>query len=233
MDLVKGTDYSVSYSNNENVGTANVSISGLGNYSGTTSTTFAIEAKLLSDDDISTSSVDAQLYTGLAITPEPEVSYNGTVLVKDKDYTLSYENNVNVGTATINIAFIGNYKGSSSTNFQIVPRTISDADVANGNIVISDIPAETYSGAAIKPEPKVSLDGVELVKDKDYSLSYENNVNAGTAKVNITFIGNFEGSVAKSFVINPKSGDLITIAPIGDIVFTGNPIMPDIEATDN
>lgn len=233
MDLVKGTDYSVSYSNNENVGTANVSISGLGNYSGTTSTTFAIEAKLLSDDDISTSDVDAQLYTGLAITPMPEVTYNGTVLEKDKDYTLSYENNVNVGTATINIAFIGNYTGSAFTTFQIVPRTISDADVANGNIVISDISAETYSGAAIKPEPKVSLDGVELVKDKDYSLSYENNVNAGTAKVNITFIGNFVGSVAKSFVINPKSGDLITIAPVGDKVFTGSPIMPDIEATDN
>lgn len=80
---------------------------------------------------------------------------------------------------------------------------------------------------------KRSLNGVELVKDKDYSLSYENNVNAGNAKVNIAFIGNFEGSVAKSFVINPKSGDLISIAPIVDKVFTGNPIMPDIEATDN
>ena len=123
MDLVKGTDYSVSYSNNENVGTANVSISGLGNYSGTTSTTLAIEAKLLSDDDISTSDVDAQLFTGAAITPAPEVSYNGTVLEKDKDYTLSYENNINVGTATINITFIGNFEGSVAKSFVINPKS--------------------------------------------------------------------------------------------------------------
>ena len=62
-----------------------------------------------------------QPHTGSPVTPEPTVYYNGTLLVKDTDYTLVYENNTNVGTATVYIVGIGTYVGkAASKTFQIV-----------------------------------------------------------------------------------------------------------------
>ena len=59
-------------------------------------------------------------YTGKAITPAPKVVLNGRALVKGTDYTLSYKNNTNVGTATVTVTGKGNYKGTASTSFKIV-----------------------------------------------------------------------------------------------------------------
>ena len=64
-----------------------------------------------------------QSYTGSAITPDPVVTDGTTVLKKDKDYTVSYTNNTNAGTATLTINGKGNYKGTNSKNFTIDPAT--------------------------------------------------------------------------------------------------------------
>ena len=48
-----------------------------------------------------------------------EITVEGKVLTKDVDYTLTYKDNVNAGTATVIINFIGNYSGSKDATFEI------------------------------------------------------------------------------------------------------------------
>ena len=59
------------------------------------------------------------IYTGSPITPDVTVTWNGTQLSKDTDYTLAYENHTNVGTATVTVTGTGNYTGTASTTFTI------------------------------------------------------------------------------------------------------------------
>ena len=77
--------------------------------------------------------------------------------------------------------------------------------------VVSDIPDQTFTGKAIEPKPVVKLDGVTLAEGTDYTLSYENNVNPGEARVIITGTGKYTDSTAKTFkitsAIKPKTGD--------------------------
>ena len=72
--------------------------------------------------DISGAAVAAvlgQYYTGLAIAPQLTVTYAGAVLAEGKDYTVSYENNVNIGTALAVITGAGSYYGSKTVSFEI------------------------------------------------------------------------------------------------------------------
>ena len=62
-----------------------------------------------------------QPYTGKAIKPALKVTYNGKSLKQGTDYTLSYANNVKVGTATVTITGIGAYSGTKTATFKIVP----------------------------------------------------------------------------------------------------------------
>lgn len=134
---------------------------------------------------------------GNEIKPDVQVlSDNGTQLTKGVDYDLSYENNVNVGKATVNITFKGNYTGTRSVNFNIIAKALS-----NDLVDISETPAQTYTGSAITPTPTIKFGDVTLVKDKDYTLSYTDNVNAGKAKINVSFIGNYSGTASTTFDI--------------------------------
>lgn len=113
-------DYTAEYYNNINVGTANVIVSGKGDLDMLVSKAeFAIVAKSISNLQIS--HISSQYYdNGAAIKPGVTVKYNGAKLKEGTDYTLSYEDNRNVGTATVKIKGIGNYKGTATVNFEIV-----------------------------------------------------------------------------------------------------------------
>ena len=74
---------------------------------------------------------------------------------------------------------------------------ISKASIAN----VAD---QTYTGKAITPKPTVTLDGKTLVLDTDYTLSYKNNVNAGTATITVTGKGAYTGKATKTFKIVAK-----------------------------
>ena len=113
-------EYSAEYYNNINVGTANVIVSGKGDLDMLVSKAeFAIVAKIVSNLQIS--HIPTQYYdNSAAIKPDVTIKYNGVKLKKGTDYTLSYEDNHNVGTATVKIKGIGNYKGTATVNFEIV-----------------------------------------------------------------------------------------------------------------
>lgn len=72
---------------------------------------------------------------------------------------------------------------------------------------IADVPDQTYTGSEIKPEPLVMAGSLNLTKGTDYEYSYTNNTNVGTAKVTVTFKGDYAslGYVEKEFTILPST----------------------------
>ncbi len=137
--LVEGTDYIVSYSNNVDVGTAGITIKGVGAYTGTNTAEFKIVAKSISGSTIS--EISDQTYTGSAITPTIAVTDGDKALVNGTDYTVEYSNNVNVGTATVTITGKGNYTETKTAIFTIkaaasvIPEV--SATPSNGQVTLS------------------------------------------------------------------------------------------------
>ena len=116
--LKNGTDYTVSYSNNTKVGTAKVTITGKGNYTGSVSKTYSIKNNF---KKATVSGISTKAFTGKNITQSITVKYNGKTLKKGTDYTVSYSNNKNIGTATVKIAGKGSYTGTITKTFKINP----------------------------------------------------------------------------------------------------------------
>ena len=200
--LSSGTDYTLSYSNNTNVGTATVTITGKGNYTGTISKTFTISAASIVNASVS--GISNQTYTGTAQTQNPTVKLGDKTLTSGTDYTLSYSNNTYVGTATVTIVGKGNYTGTVSRIF-----TINAVSIANATV--SGISNKNYNGIAQTQNPTVKLGDRTLTAGTDYTLSYENNRNAGTATVTIAGQGNYTGTISKPFTIN-KAAPKLTFA---------------------
>ena len=116
--LKNGTDYTVSYSNNTKVGTAKVTITGKGNYTGSVSKTYIIKNNF---KKATVSGISTKAFTGKNITQSITVKYNGKTLKKGTDYTVSYSNNKSIGTATVKIAGKGSYTGTITKTFKINP----------------------------------------------------------------------------------------------------------------
>ena len=116
--LKNGTDYTVSYSNNTKVGTAKVTITGKGNYTGSVSKTYSIKNNF---KKATVSGISTKAFTGKNITQSITVKYNGKTLKKGTDYTVSYSNNKKIGTATVKIAGKGSYTGTITKTFKINP----------------------------------------------------------------------------------------------------------------
>ena len=116
--LKKDTDYTVSYSNNTKVGTAKVTITGKGNYTGSVSKTYSIKNNF---KKATVSGISTKAFTGKNITQSITVKYNGKTLKKGTDYTVSYSNNKSIGTATVKITGKGSYTGTITKTFKINP----------------------------------------------------------------------------------------------------------------
>ena len=132
-------------------------------------------------------------YTNSPIIPEVSVTWNGTQLTKDTDYTVDYTNNTNAGKATVTVSGKGNYTGTKTGSFTIAPAQLNDATVkVNGTY--------TYTGQAQTPaagDVVVTLGGKTVPSDQ-YSISASNNINAGQATATVTAKagGNYTGSAS-------------------------------------
>lgn len=158
-------------------------------------------------------------YNGSEIEPEvTSVRLKGVTLSAGKDYEVSYSDNVNVGTAHCIITGIGEYSGSASKSFTIAPRYLTEAEISN-------IPDQKWTGSAIEPDVTVSLGGRELIAGTDYTLSYEDNVDPGSATVYANGNGNYRGTASKFFnIVDPptllKEGVLDTKSSKGADLFS-------------
>ena len=117
--LQEGKDYTISYRNNLNVGVTTVIATGMGDYTGYTSKNFTITKRAMAGGTVSVAS--SVSFTGSNITPSVTVKVAGRTLTSDTDYTVSYSNNKNVGTSNVYVYGKGNYSGSLSAKFDIVP----------------------------------------------------------------------------------------------------------------
>ena len=184
-------------------------------YKGTKSVSLTIAPKSVSANMIN--DVGAQIYSGSAITPALTITDGNAVLTLISDYTAVYTKNVNAGTATVVITGKGNYLGTASRTFVISPKNISGATIAR-------IAEQTYIGNAITPLITVSNGALSLKTAVDFTTVYTNNINAGTATVTITGIGNYTGTESTAFTINPRSISDTVISNIIDYDYTGSEI---------
>ena len=197
---LKSTQYTVAYKNNKAVGKATVTVTGKGSYGGTITKTFKITPVSLKDVKVFNPSLP---YTGKKHTPiirvRAEVNGKTVTLKKTRDYTVTYKDNVEPGTATVTVKGKGNYTGTLTATFKINKLKMSMATITLSKTQMD------YTGKALKPKVtvKYKVDGktVTLVKDTDYTVTYKNNVEPGTASVIIKGKGHFTGSKTVTFTI--------------------------------
>lgn len=225
--LEEGKDYTVSWEGDHtSVGSTTATLTGIGNYRGTKTITFNIVKKSISEKDVTVELPD-MTYDGKERKPVPVVKAGDIVLGEDS-YTYSYGGDlVNAsddGDAYITIKGQGNYDGTKTIEYNIAPM---DASVAT----ISAIRIQEYTGYELEPDVEVILDGKKLKESTDYSVEYTDNYKVGTAKVSVTFRGNYKGSVETTFEIK-GSLNKATVSKIPDQTYTGKEIKPELEVYD-
>lgn len=168
-------------------------------------------------DKISIKELPDYTYTSSVIKPQPEIAY----LIKNKDYCLSYKNNLNKGYATLIIDGIGNYTGRIVKQFEIKAKPI-------GELNIGQIKSQEYSGVAIKPVIQLYHGNKLLKVNNDYNIKYSNNVVSGRGLVTIIGKGNYSGSITRTFVINSRNIAACQFSNISSQSYNGKRIMPNL-----
>jgi uncharacterized protein YdeI (BOF family) len=168
-----------------------------------------------------TATVANQTYTGKRLKPAVSVKYQGMTLQKGTDYTVKYKKNIKVGTAKAIIIGKGNFVGNKVAKFKIKKASIKNAK-------FSKVKDKVYSGKSITPNVRVKYKGKVLKKNKDYTISYSKNRNAGIATIKITGKGNMKGVHRIQFAIEPRDIDDLTTAYVKDTTWTSGVLEPDV-----
>ena len=164
-----------------------------------------------------------------ALTPNVTVRNGKEVLRPYYDYQITYLNNNNVGVATVIIKGVGRYTGEIRKTFNIT------TDI--GNVKKTGLTNDrVYTKPAVTPVPVLSFNGIKLVQDKDYTVSYKNNTKAGIATIEITGKGNFTGTYKTFFKI--KQSPLSKAKAVfsnnrTSYPYTGQKIWPGVTVTLN
>ena len=198
--LYSGIDYTLSGAYiAKNAGEYTYTINGKGDFTGSITKTFTIKTADVNNCDVLI--LDSATYTGKDIEPNAVVKIGDVTLEKDVDYTVEYQNNLNVGIGIVVIKGKGNCSGRKVCWFDITNCDISE-------ISKIDIQDCTYYGKAVVPEMALENNGTALVKDKDYTVTFKNNDSVGTATAVINGIGNYSGTIEKTFQIKLPIGDI-------------------------
>lgn len=164
------------------------------------------------------------VYTGSAITNTSDIAYSGDEWAGEKP-VLSFEDNTHVGDAAATISAGG---VTASATFKIDP-----ADISGAAITLTPANGE-YTGSAYDPAVTVVLDGFgTLVKDRDYSLSWDKTgfTNADTYTASITGKGNFEGTGEAVFHIGHASLSDVQVKQLGTLTYNGQKQTPAVSAS--
>ena len=194
--LTLDKDYTLTYADNTEVGTGKAIVTGIATasetvgYTGTVEIPFEIipaQAAAVTLTDTHVTIEDTKFtYTGSYIEPRITVTVDGKELVRDQHYTLRYHNNIGVGTATASVTGMesAGYTGQVNVHFTIE----KDAQMPEFQLITlqgTDVTLEgtqfTHTGKAIEPKVTVTVKDKVLTRGEDYALTYENNINVGTA----------------------------------------------------
>lgn len=224
-------DFTVTYSNNTQIGTAEALLEGTGNYTGTVSLKFRIVEDLVNSTKIS--KIQPLTYNGEMQKPVLEVTYKGETLEENKDYIveLSEQDSVYAGTAKLTVKGIGKFGGSKTVSYKIEKLSL---DAENSDFVLKAAEKQVYTGQAIKPGAELYYKNVRLEEGRDYTLKYKKNVNADEekkAEIIISGKGNFKGSLHTEFVIEPAKITDVTVN-IPDVAYKkGKAAVPKVKVT--
>ena len=222
VELVNGTDYSLSYTNNIDVGYATVMISGKGNYRGVIEKNFEITK--------ATMQVDVSGYTGTFDNQEHTIKVSP--IWPSTGYTIYYSqteltnDNYTTGLTTApklkNPGTVKMYYYIKAPNFEdyfgSADVKITQKDIG-GNITILGLVDKSYTGSEITQTITVrdNEQSRNLVERAEYTVAYTNNINVGTATITLTGVGNYTGTKTATFNI---LGDVITISRNTELLVT-------------
>ena len=185
------------------------------NYIGTYD--LVVTRKKMIDNQLPTYTED-EIYTGKEIKKEVIIT-DGQLLIEGVHYTVEYTDNINVGTATMKIIGKGKYKGTVTKQFKILQKDITTF----ANLTVSE---DFYTGKEIKQNVVLKYSDKTLKEGTDYTVSYKDNINVGTATITITGKGNFKGTLTKQYRIFAKP--VPNIMQISNETYTGNRITKNI-----
>lgn len=201
--LQEGSDYTLSYKNNKDVGQASVTVKSKKNLTGSVTKTFQIEPRKINDINVIIEDA-VYIYNKKTHKKAPTITYNGKKLKEGKDYeVVEYGDGdyTAVGTYTVKIKGIGNF----SESFDNAKVIIAEKDKDISKAKISKIPVQEYqNGAKVELADnllQVHLNKTTLKKDIDYTVSYVNNTDAGKATLIIKGKGSFVGTKKMNFTI--------------------------------
>ena len=158
--LTKETDYTEQLTGIEKAGTARITITGTGNYTGTKSATFPIEKATITADAVTLSASELR-YNGMEQRPDVTVKVGAATLVLGTDYHCEVTNNRNVGTATVKVTGMNNYQGEVTKTFAITPAPLTIQNVT--------IKAKNYDGTVDAEVDAVTFDGLLKGESVDYT----------------------------------------------------------------
>lgn len=169
-------------------------------------------ANSFANADVTTESLKNIIYDGDAKTPAvTKVELGGSALTENTDYQVSYQNNIDAGTASVKVCGLGVFSGCKIIPFTIAPISL--------RISLGKIENQVYD--TFEKTPAVSIyEGETLVDDKNFSVEYANNINAGTASVKVSLTGNYSGSASTTFTIE-KAKSIIEELPTAREIFYG------------
>ena len=236
--LQEGKDYTISYRNNLNVGVATVIATGMGDYTGYTSKNFTITKRAMTGGTVSVAS--SVSFTGSNITPSVTVKVAGRSLTNGTDYTVSYSNNKNVGKATVKITGKGNYSGSLSAKFDIVPakQQIQKLETKYKGFFVDWAQKGSATGYDVEYSVKANMSGAvskHLTANKPDTLTVSGLAGDKTYYVRVRSYTNVNGKVyygAWSDIksIKTANNDITkaTVSGISTKAFTGKAIKQNV-----
>ena len=168
---------------------------------------WSITAKDLASAEITLG--DALTYKGEAQTQTiVSVKVDGITLTQGTDYTVSGNTGTDANTYTLTITGQGNYTGTATKDWVIEKKSISSATITLGDALTYNGTTQTQSVASVKV-------GEATLTSEDYTVSDNQQKNAGTYTLTLTGNGNYTGTATKDWVIEKKSISSATIT-LGD-----------------
>lgn len=227
--LVEGTDYMIRYSDNVDPGTATVKVIGMGQFEGTEKIYhYTIKNKTFHSGRYENGQNLGTLeWTGKEVKfdiGQVVSDHQDVVLKEDTDYKITYSNNINPGTAKVEITGLGDYKGCSLSYTYTIHKTEtpvkpsedtnpshndSTTETKKESLTIATDPENAiYNGKNITRKVIVRSGNEVLTEGRDYKITYSNNKNCGIVTMKIIGIGNHQGTITKTFKIAPKKASL-------------------------
>lgn len=223
-------DYRVMYSSNLNAGTAKAIVVGVGDYAGAVSKPFTITPKTLAAS--MAAPIPDATFGAKSIEPALSVSTeNGLSLKENVDYRTEYANNYHAGQASVRVTGVGNFAGEFSLSFNVNPLSVKSSSVR-----VDPIPSQEHTGQAITPVPAIQVNGVYLTPDVDFTVTYQDNVDAGVATIVVTGTGDLSDMRQVQFLIRDAQGPevpVISNVSVSDLTLNTGKDAPEVSVAND